>query len=113
MKPYVWILATGLLAGCGNSAMDGELIGQAKKVTLVTPLICPDYYAFDVSLGIMRNGTGSMSTQDMWFTVRNAEDVRALRDAADKGLLVKVKYNARRLPICTEPHIMTAFEVTQ
>jgi hypothetical protein len=107
------LLGLSLLASCGNSAVDGELIGQAKKLTRVTPLVCGDYYAFDVSLGVLRNGTGSMSTQDLWFTVTDIDDVQRLRDAADKGLLVKVRFVTRRFAICTEDHIMTAFEVVQ
>jgi hypothetical protein len=102
-----------MLCGCGNSAIDGELIGQAKKVTNVTPLLCPDYVAFDVSLGVMRNGTGSMSTQDVWFTVRPSVDIRLLKEAVDKGALVRVKYDRRRLAICTEDNILNAMEVVR
>jgi hypothetical protein len=101
-----------LLANCGDSARDGELVGQVKKVSIITPLLCPDYYAVDVSLGVMRNGTGSMSTQDMWFTVRNTQDIAALRKMAEDGSLVKVHYNTRRAAFCTEDHIMTGVQLT-
>jgi len=100
-----------LLAGCGNSAQDGEIIGQAKKVTHRTPLICPNYVAFDLSLGVMKGGTGSMSTQDMWFTVAHESDIEALTKAVQAGAIVRVKYDTRRIAICTEAEILTAVEI--
>lgn len=102
-----------LLFGCGNSSTDGELTGQVKKVTHVTPLICPNYYAVDISLGVMRNGTGSMSTQDMWLTIRDDRDMSFLRNVAENGQLVKVHYDTKRMAICTEDHILTSVALTQ
>lgn len=102
-----------LLAGCGDSAHDGDLIGQAKKVTNVTPLICRDYIAFDVSLGVMKGGSGSMSSQDMWFTVRNQSDVATLEKAVAQAAIVHVKYDTRRFAICTEDYILTSIEIIQ
>lgn len=102
-----------LLFGCGNSSTDGELTGQVKKVTHVTPLFCSDYYAVDISLGVMRNGTGSMSTQDMWLTIRDDRDMTFLRSAAENGQIVKVRYDTKRMAICTEEHILTSVVVAQ
>jgi hypothetical protein len=109
---YLTALAVLSLGACGNSAVDGELIGQVKKVSHVTPLICPDYYAVDVSMGVMRNGTGSMSTQDMWLTVADFQALAGLQKMASDGSLVKVHYNTRRAAFCTEDYILTAAEVT-
>jgi hypothetical protein len=103
-----------LLGGClGYSQADGEAIGQAKKVTKATPIICPDYYMLDVSLGITRNGVGSMSTEDMWFTVANVADLQKMKDAVESGAIVKVRYDTVRMPICVEDHIVTAFEIVR
>ena len=93
---------------------DGDLVGQAKKITLVTPFwqsICPSYYALDVSMGVLQGGTGSMSTQDVWFTVLDREDISAMKEAVKHAAIVKVKYAERRLYACTEGHLATGFEV--
>ncbi len=112
MKNILFIFALAIsLTGCfGDNSRDGELVGQAKKITHVTPLICPNYYAIDVSLGVMQNGVGSMSSQDMWLTVDDAVDIQKMNDAVVKGALVNIKYDTPRLPICTEEHIATSFE---
>jgi len=97
-------------------ARDGELIGQAKKLTLVTPFwssICPEYYALDVSLGVMQNGTGSMSTQDVWFTIKNVQDLDLMRKAVENASIAKIKYDTRRLAACTETHYATGFQIVR
>ena len=111
MKFCASFLCLGL-AACGNSAVDGDLTGQAKKVTHVTPLFCPGYVAFDVSLGVMQNGTGSMSTQDVWFTVSDSIDVDKLKSAVADAMIVRVHFDTRRLPFCTENYIMRGFELS-
>lgn len=115
MKPILASMVLGILVGCGNSALDGEATGQAKKVSTVTPLICEGYRAFDMSMGVMRNGTGSMSTQDMWFTIysEDAKMLNTLKEAVDHNLIVKVRYNTRRFPLCTEVYILTAVEIVK
>lgn len=113
------IIVTGLVylissAFTTMAARDGTLIGQAKKLTLVTPywsFVCPNYYALDVSLGIMQNGTGSISHEDMWLTVINVDDLSEMEVAVKKGSIVKVKYNTRRWFACTEEFYAIGFEV--
>jgi hypothetical protein len=105
------VLSVLLVAGCGNSATDSELIGQVKKVNHQTPLICPNYYAADISLGVMRNGVGSMSTEDMWLYVEDKSLVDKLHAAQDAGQPVKVKYDTKRVQFCTEDHWLTSVEV--
>lgn len=100
-----------LLAGCGYVQREGEIVGQGKKVAMRTPLICPDYTAFDLSLGVMRNGSGSMSAQDMWFTIAPGVDVASLKRAVEDGSIIKIKYDTRRLAICTEENVLTDFDV--
>lgn len=104
------VLAT-LLTGCGYSAVDGELIGQAKKITHVTPLICPDYMSFDISLGVMQNGTGSMSTQDVWLTVYDPQDLALMERAVADASIVRVRYSVRRWAVCTDDDVMTHIEI--
>ena len=105
------IVALLCLGSCGYSAMQSELVGQAKKITMRTPLICDNYMSFDVSLGVMRGGTGSMSTQDMWLTVQNMNQLDTIKKAVETGALVKVTYNSRRMAFCTDDHIMTNIEI--
>lgn len=95
-------------------AVDGELVGQAKKIRMVTPLwssICPTYYALDVSMGIIQNGTGSMSTQDVWFTIKDTADLPAMQKAVETAAIVKMKFDTRRLAACTEDYYATGFQV--
>ena len=111
MKKVITALAAGaLLFGCGYSGVDGEGIGQAKKLTRVTNLICEDYDAFDMSLGVMQNGTGSVSTQDVWFTFYDRALIPKLKDLVARGAVVKVTYDTRRAPVCTEQLILRSVE---
>jgi hypothetical protein len=115
MKKFFLVLPLALLlSGClGYSQKDGEAVGQAKKVSSATPLICPDYFVLDISLGVMRNGVGSMSQQDMLFTVQDAGDLQKMKDAVANGSLVRVKYDTVRFPICVEDHVVTGFEIVR
>lgn len=103
-------LLSSALAGCmGYSARDAEVIGQAKRLSNVTPLLCFDYMAFDLSLGIMQNGTGSMSREDKWFVVGQGVNVGELKKAVERGAIVKVVYDEQRMAPCSEHGVMTAF----
>lgn len=97
MRRYLPLLAIPLLTGClGHSSAGNELVGQVKRVQHVTPWLCPDYAHVDISLGTMRGGVGSMSTQDIWLWVKNPADIKILEDAAKDGKIVKVNYDVAR-----------------
>lgn len=107
-------LAASVIFGLNTfNAKDGELIGQAKKIITATPIVCPNYEALDVSLGVMQNGTGSMSTHDVWLTIKDVEDLKKMKEAVEKASIIKVHYDSRRIAICTEDLIATGFEVVQ
>lgn len=107
------VAALALLVSCGYSSVDSELMGQVKKVVNNTPLICPRYASADISLGVMRNGVGSMSTADVWVYVPNPTDIDILKRAAETGELVKVKYDVARVVICTEDHVVSKVEIVK
>jgi hypothetical protein len=108
------ILALFGLTGClGLSSKDNELIGQVKKVKQRTPLICPDRVDVDISLGVIRNGVGSMSAEDVWMTVESADEIAKFKKANETGSLVKVKYDVRRVIICGDQNLATHVEITQ
>lgn len=98
------------VAGCGYKQIDGELIGQVKKVIRVTPLLCPEYVSADISLGVLRGGVGSMSTQDVWVVVDKTHE-KIFRNASENGKIVKVKYDVKRFGgnyvVCTPDHFAT------
>jgi hypothetical protein len=99
MKKHVTavaLISLGLTGCLGNSSAGNEAVGQVKRVQHKTPILCPDYNHVDISLGVMRNGVGSMSTQDMWLYVPNALDNSVLTDAAQSGALVKISYDVAR-----------------
>ena len=123
LKTFGWVVLIGVIYGiyliyCGFTTMyakDGEVIGQAKSITQVTPFwsVCEPYYALDISLGVLQNGVGSISKSDMVFTVRNTADLASMRKAAEHGSLVRVKFDTRRLAACTEDYLSTGFEPVQ
>lgn len=86
------------LAGCGYESKNNELTGQVKKVLSHTPIFCGDFTTVDISLGAMRNGTGSVSKDDMWLTVDNESDKKLLNDAMIDGSIVTVHYDDKRWP---------------
>ncbi len=102
IKMFVMCLMIILISSCGYTQRDSELIGQVKKVTNETPIICPDYVAADISMGIMRNGVGSMSTEDVHVLIPNSLDmIKIFKTAAVSGKLVKVTYDTKRIALCT------------
>lgn len=105
------VLGLLVLAGCGYSSRENELTGQVKKVVKKTPLLCNDWTLADISLGIMRNGTGSMSKEDVFLSVESRDDEKTLKAAADSGQAVKVTYNVKRWTWCVEDHIVSKVEV--
>ena len=106
------VLVAGL-AACGNSSTDNELTGQVKKVVHHTPIVCPNFVAADISLGVMRNGVGSMSSQDVWVTVEDKDQVKLLEEAAKSGAIVNAKYSVARVTFCVEDHILTSVSLAQ
>lgn len=90
---------TILLAACGMSSAGNEAVGQVKKVVKKTPLICSDYTEADISLGVLRNGVGSMSKEDVVLAVDNdSPTIATLKRAAESGALVKFTYDVKRWP---------------
>lgn len=121
MKTIMWLMLVGMLFCCylvyagltTYYAKDGEVVGQAKSLTLVTPFwssFCPPYYLLDISLGVLQNGAGSMSTGDLTFTILREADLPAIRQAVQAAALVKVRYDTRRLAACTEDYLATGFQ---
>lgn len=104
------IVLIAVLSGCGYSSRDNETIGQVKKAIKVTPLICPDRYEADVSLGVMQNGVGSMSHEDLYLLVPDKENFKKLEDAVTSGVLVNIHYNKKRFRICGPKEEMTSVE---
>lgn len=104
------IVLSLLLASCGYSAKENEMVGQVKKVVEQTPVICGDYTEADVSLGVLRNGNGSMSREDVILRVNNAEFKKLLKSAAETGRPVKIAYDIKRVAWCGPDHILTSVE---
>ena len=109
----IFLLAAFCLIGCGYSSVDNELIGQPKKIFHQTPLICPNRSDVDISLGVMRDGVGSMSSQDMFLTVNNPNDLKTLESAIADGKLVKIKYNDYRFTWCQLSENVTSVTVVE
>ena len=113
MKNLIMVLILGLLIGCGYTSRDNELIGQVKKTMHNTPIFCSDYNDVDISLGVMRNGVGSMSTQDKWLVVTEKEHLKILKQANDSGQIVKIVYDTKRVTFCTGREFITDVEIVK
>lgn len=88
------------LSSCGYGSRDNEAVGQVKSVRNVTPMVCPDFIQASLSLGVMRNGVGSMSTEDVDVTVKSEKQLEVLKSAAESGKLVRFRYDATRVRFC-------------
>lgn len=97
---------------CGYSQKDITGSGQIKKVGKISPFTCPDYYQVDISLGVMRNGVGSMSHQDITLAIDD-KDVKAMKAAAETGAIVDFTYDTRRVSICVEDDRLVSFKVVE
>lgn len=97
---------------CGWSGREISGTGQVKRVGLESNIVCPDYYEVDISLGIMRNGVGSMSTHDMKFFIPDGM-VKDFRTFAEKSSIVNFSYDERRSPWCVNQHRITSFKIAE
>ena len=102
-----------VLSGCGYSARDGVLTGQAKAITMNTPIICPFNYSVSISLGVMRNGVGSMSNQDNELEIINPEHIEIFKKAVELGKIVKVKFDTRRFTLCVPQDLLTEISIAE
>jgi len=105
------VCSATLLSSCGNSSTGSELVGQAKKVINKTPMFCSDRIEADISLGVVRNGTGSMSKEDVFVQLKNPADADLLKKAVESGEIVKITYDDRRFVWCGEERLATKVEL--
>jgi len=89
------------------------MVGQVKKVVEQTPIICGDYAEADISLGVLRNGGGSTSKEDVILYVTDQSLVPLLKQAAEAGTPVKVTYDIQRLAVCRPDHWLTSVQVIE
>ena len=94
------------LAACGMSSTQNEAVGQVKKVIKHTPLLCSDYTEADISLGVIRNGVGSVSREDLTLALDNGDtkSIATLKAAAESGAIVKFTYDVVRVAACWPDH---------
>jgi len=96
-----------VLCGCGWSSVSNDLIAQPKRIIHNTPIVCPNYRSVDVSLGVMQNGVGSMSTHDEVLVVEDGRVADAIESAIQQGKLMRLKYDEARFRWCTEEMFVT------
>lgn len=113
MKKLLLVAAFLGLTSCGYSNLDSTFTGQIKYVENVTPLMCMNYTQAGISLGVMRNGTGSVSTHDVQVYVPDAALAEKLKEASVTGKLMKITYNELRLTFCVPSMIITKVEVVE
>lgn len=102
-----------LFAMLGYASQSNELIGQVKSVKHFTPIVCPDYNEVDVSLGVLQNGVGSISHQDVRLFVEKESDIAVLKTANESGRLVKIDYDERRFAPCRKDYEVTRVTILE
>ncbi len=106
MKKILCVLALLSILSCGYSSVSNEAIGQVKKVTNQTPILCPNYKMADIIIGsqqalYIQNASGAAPHT---MIVVNEEQDKILRQAAEKGKSVKFTYSEKRAVFCTDTH---------
>ncbi len=110
MSKYLTLLVLFLI-GCGYSHRNNDLIGQPKSVESTTPIVCPDQHILHLSLGVMRHGVGSMSTEDIMINIPDERLVPVLKSAVESGKLINARTNEKRMTWCNEPKELVSFEI--
>lgn len=111
---YRSILAAILLlslVGCGYQSRNTEMVGVVKRIAFMTPLMCPDYTYLDLSLGVVRNGVGSMSTEDASAMIVDPSITKLLQLAATENKIVRVTYDRARYSFCSPFRKVTKVEI--
>jgi hypothetical protein len=99
------------LTGCGYSHRDNEIVGQPKAIESTTPILCPEQHVLHLSLGVMRHGVGSMSTEDVRINIPDATLVSGLKSAVESGKLINARTNEARFRWCNEERELVSFSV--
>lgn len=109
------VFAVGVtsITGCGYESKNSELIGQVKRVVSLTPLLCENRIDADLSLGVLRNGTGSTSKEDVDLYIPTAALAATLKKAQETGAIVKITYDVPRFTFCKPRHWATNVEIIQ
>lgn len=111
IKTLAFCALLGANSACGYTSKGNEAVGQVKRVHHDTPLICPDFDRVDISMGVMREGVGSMSTHDVIFYVPKSADYETFTKAAEVGKLVKITYDVARVRWCTDEEAITSVTI--
>lgn len=108
------VLLSLVLCACTSSS-DNEIVGQVKKIVKKTPLVCPDYTEVHVSLGVIRQGVGSMSHEDVMVAVDNSEKevIEKLKYAVESGSIVKLQYDVKRVSPCWPDHRLVGMPILE
>lgn len=100
-----------VVSGCGYSSLEGEMVGQVKSVSHTSNLLCADYDRAFISLGVFRNGVGSMSTQDVGVWMPDSRVTQVMREAARAGAIVRLQKKTYRNNFCKEDHEISVAEI--
>lgn len=111
MKNALALLVVLLLVGCGYSHRNNDVVGQPKSVESTTPLLCPDQHILHLSLGVMRHGVGSMSTEDIRINIPDERLVPVLKTVVESGKLINARTNEARMRWCNEEKELVSFEI--
>lgn len=95
--PTVWIFLTPVTSSTTS--------GTVKTINEHNRIFCPDYFTADISLGVVRNGTGASSREDVTLVIENSVDVEKLTKASEVGSIVHIKHETPRFSWCNDSEV--------
>ena len=102
------------MVGIGEyAATDIVSVGQVKTVMNMTPMACNKFVDMSLSLGVMRNGAGSVSTEDVWMNLNTIEQIEIARRSQENGNLVRVTYDYFRFAPCRNSRNVKKIEILE
>lgn len=108
-KALLVLALAASLSACGNTSTDNEVVGQVKRVVNKTPIVCPNYTLADISMGVIRNGGGNLSKEDLWVVIPE-KDAPKFKKLAESGETIKVTYDVTRWAWCKPAERLTTVD---
>jgi hypothetical protein len=100
-----------MIMGCGYSELGTQVVGQVKGIQKHNPILCDNYKVLDLSLGVMIDGVGSMSTEDKYYNIMTEEQEQTLEKAT--GHIVKITVDEKRFNWCINTSHISKIEIVK
>lgn len=82
-----------------------------KRLHRVTPIFCGDYSVLDANLGVMQDGQGGASIQDIDLEIPEPMVAELAKALENKTLQVEITYSTHRVAFCGQHEVLDSFKV--